>query len=281
VPQALVTISKHFDNGFFELGELPTEDSAGIGLGLCLLLAISFGAKFFQRKRSSRSGASPSAFQTLILTAPWFALLAYCAKSGLITACRLIAPYYPLLLPLLLIGPAGSVIVRKRWWQFLARASLFLALIVLVLTPARPLWPAQTILSRLVARHPDSHSLTRAYVVYSIYARRSDPLADVRALLPPDVKRVGFLGTSDDCDFSFWLPLGSRKVEHFLLSDPPQRFHELGIQYAVVGGLNLKYQQTTLDDWLKKTGAQLVGTTNATQKVIEGSQPWYVVRINP
>ncbi len=155
-----------------------------------------------------------------------------------------------------------------------------MALLVLVLTPDRPLWPAKTILSRLVARHPDSRSLARAFEVYSVYAKRPDPLAGVRALLPPDAGTIGFLGAEDDCDFSLWLPLGSRRVEPFLLSDPPQRYRDLGIQYAVVGGLNLKLRQTTLDEWMQKTGAQLVAATNATQKVTEGPQPWYVVRFN-
>ncbi len=105
LPATLVSISKHFDNGFFQLGELPTEDSSGIGPVLSVLLALSIIAKFRRRSSSSPSGASSSAFRILVLTAPWLALLAYCAKSGMITAARLIAPYYPLLLPLLLVGP--------------------------------------------------------------------------------------------------------------------------------------------------------------------------------
>jgi hypothetical protein len=33
-----------------------------------------------------------------------------------------------------------------------------------------------------------------------------------------------------------------------------------------------------LDAWLQSSGAELVATTNATLKVTEGLQPWYVVR---
>jgi hypothetical protein len=141
------------------------------------------------------------------------------------------------------------------------------------------LWPAKTILSGLVAKHPGSRALARAYDVYSVYAKRPDPLANVRALLPPSAERIGFIGTADDCDFSLWLPLGSRQVEHFLVSDPPERFQQLKVQYVVLGGLNLRYHQMTIDDWLNKNGAQLVNTTNAIQKVVEGFQPWYIVRL--
>jgi hypothetical protein len=153
--------------------------------------------------------------------------------------------------------------------------------VVLALSPDRPLWPARTILSKLATQHPDSHSISRALDVYTIYAKRSDPLADVRALLPPDVKSVGFIGTADDSDISLWLPLGSRRVEHFLLSDPPERFRRQQIEYVVVGGFNLQACGTTLDDWLQKSGAELVASTNATLKVSEGPQPWFVVRFKP
>ena len=50
------------------------------------------------------------------------------------------------------------------------------------------------------------------------------------------------------------------------------------VQYAVVGGFNLKNQGMTIDDWIQRNNAELVGTTNATLKVGEGAQPWFVVR---
>ena len=67
-------------------------------------------------------------------------------------------------------------------------------------------------------------------------------------------------------------------MEHFLLSDPPGRFRQEHIEYVVVGGLNLQLRGTMLDAWLQKTGAELVASTNATLKVSEGPQPWFVVR---
>jgi hypothetical protein len=156
---------------------------------------------------------------------------------------------------------------------------MILALVVLVLLPDRPLWPAQSILSRLAARHPDKHLILRAREVYAVYAKRSDPLANVRALLPPDLKVVGFIGAEDDCDISFWLPLGSRRVEHFLLSDPPERFRLAGVEYAVVGGLNLQLRGVRLEDWLNRTGAEVLAETNGTLKVSEGPQRWYFVKL--
>lgn len=270
----------NFEPGFLWLGELPTEDWTGLGFGVSLLLAVSVIANFFIRRRRP-----PSAFRlppsALLLVAPWLSLLAFCIKSGMVTPDRLIAPYYPLLAPLLLAGARQSQIVRRAWWRVLAGIVVFFAFVVLVLAPDRPLWPARTVLAKIAARHPENHPVSRALEVYTVYSRRSDPLAGVRDLLPPDITTVGFLGAEDDCDISLWLPLGSRRVEHFLLSDPPSRFREKKVEYAAVGGLNLKLRGVALDDWLEKTGAEIVGTTNATLKVSEGPQPWYVVRFKP
>ena len=270
-------MTANFEPGFLWLGELPTEDWAGIGFGLSVLLAVSVAAGFFIR-RAQHVSAFRFPLSAFVLLAPWLALLAYCMKSGMVTPDRLIAPYYPLLLPLLLAGAGQSQIVRHGWWRALVGGVLVLAFVVLILTPDRPLWPAQTVLSGLAARHPESHLISRALDVYSVYARRSDPLANVRALLPPDAKAVGFIGAEDDCDISLWQPLGSRRVEHFLLSDPPERFRQAGVEYVVVGGLNLQLRGTTLDAWMQKTGAEFVAGTHATQKVAEGPQAWYVVR---
>ena len=97
-------LAANFEQGFLWLGELPTEDWAGIGFGLSLLLAVSVVASFFIR-HSRQPAVFGLRLSTFLLFAPWFALLFYCGVSGMNTPARLIAPYYPLLLPLLLIVP--------------------------------------------------------------------------------------------------------------------------------------------------------------------------------
>jgi len=113
-----------------------------------------------------------------------------------------------------------------------------LAWLVLVVTPGRPLWPARTILSKLAAWKPDQRLLKRALAVYSVYDKRWDPLADVRALLPDGLRVVGFMGNPNDIDISLWRPFGLRQVEHILLSDSPEQIRRRRIQYAVVSEAN-------------------------------------------
>jgi hypothetical protein len=115
-------------------------------------------------------------------------------------------------------------------------------------------------------------------MVYAVYAIRSDPLPQVQAMLPPDLRTIGFLGTADDVAISFWRPYGTKRVEHILLDDTTEQIRQRGIQFAVVSGLNFKEKNATLETWLNKHDAELLATTNATIKVGDGPQSWYVVR---
>ena len=154
----------------------------------------------------------PVGLRRLVLVAPWVSLLVYCTKNAMMDLPRHLAAYYPLLLPALLLGPGHAALLRRRWWRGLVCAVLVLAVAVVALVPGRPLWPARTVLSKLHELKPDSRQIERALKVYSVYGSRSDPLANVRALLPPGLKVVGFMGTVDDIDISLWRPLGSRLV---------------------------------------------------------------------
>jgi hypothetical protein len=284
LPQKIVElVNRNFDLGFFTIGELPTEDWTGLGLGLGVLLAASVTAAFWYRGSAVQPFTNhflPRWLARTVTLAAWAALLAFSVKSGLTTAGRLIAPYYPLLLPALLLGAGQIQVLRKCWWRGLVGCAIFSSVVVLILSPDRPLWPAQTILAKLVEKHPDKPVLQRAREVYTVYSQRNDALASVRALLPPDTQVVGFIGTEDDCDISLWRPFGSRRVEHFLLSDSPA-FIRQRAQIVVVGGFNLQTHGQTINDWLATNHAELLGTTRVLLKISEGPQPWYVARMKP
>jgi hypothetical protein len=58
---------------------------------------------------------------------------------------------------------------------------------------------------------PDS-IVVRIRSVYSVYGNRSDSLAELRGYLPIGSKTIGFAGTGNDSEYSFWKPLGGRDV---------------------------------------------------------------------
>jgi len=284
LPQAIVSaLGNNFEPGILIIGEVPTEDTSGVGFGVSWLLVVSLVALIWVRRKSrpmAADGPIPRWLCRCVMVAAWLALLAYSVKAGMNTAARLVSPFYLPLVPLLLVGAGQVEIIRRGWWRVLAGGTMALALVVLVLSPDRPLWPAQTILSRVLAQHPAQRSVTRALQVYTLYSHRNDALAGVRALLPPDLKVVGFIGDGDDCDISLWRPFDSRRVEHFLLTDPPELARSK-VQYVVLGGFNLYAHGVSIDDWLQKNDAELVATTNAIIKIGEGQQPWYLTRFKP
>jgi hypothetical protein len=308
LPRGLVDpLVANFENGFHQLKELQTEDWAGLGLGLSALIAVSFFASLAVRRRlepaqpeAQRAGpetvvgeagppardppigqleAVPPLIRWGALLGAWVSLLAFCLKSGMSNGARLIIPYYPLLLPLLVVGRGHGEVVGRLWWRRLVAGVLGLAVIVLVVTPGRPLWPVQTVLSKALAMRPGHRLLSRAQTVYAVYAERSDPLANVRALLPPGVAVVGFLADADDADISLWRPYFQRRVRPVLLEDPPAEILRRQIRYIVVGGAFLAFRHTTLAQWQRQVGAELVGTTTATLKAAQGPQEWYLVRM--
>jgi len=290
----------NFEDGFHLLWELPTEDWAGIGPGVTALMIVAACWKVaaaVRRRMSGGSGSvrtlasattnpvscpalgiSPTVLK-LALLSPWVALLAYCAQSGMVTPARLIGPYYPLLLPLLLLGADQALLVRKRWWRVLAWLVFIAAFAVLIVTPARPLWPAKTILGKAVEASPDNRLLKRALATYTVYSRRSDPLSEVRALLPTDQNVVGFVSAPDDLDISFWRPYGMRRVELISLAETAEQIRARKIQYAVVSGVLFELQnRISLDEWLAKTRAEVLAEATVTVSVSVGPQRWLVVR---
>ena len=93
-------------------------------------------------------------------------------------------------------------------------AAALSVLPAVILSPARPLWPALSASEWLMRRHPDLPVARLMVEVYSSYAHRNDPLAPLRAGLPGGVLKIGFFGGPNDTDYSLWRPLGLRRVEY-------------------------------------------------------------------
>jgi len=279
-------LNRNFEESYQNLWELPTEDWAGVGAGVgwLMLIAALWAVLKFRRHKSAApdTGISPLV-RKLALVCPWVALIAYSAKSGMVTPGRLIAPYYPLLLPLLVVGAEQATLVSRRWWRTLVWLVFIVAFVILIVTPARPLWPAQTILTRAVEAKPDSRFLKRALTTYKVYSMRSDPLPELRASLPKDLKLVGFLGTPDDLDISFWRPYLSRQVAQISASEAADQLRKRKLTHAIVSGAGIEWYthdstNLTLETWLAEARAEVLTNTTTTVTVSAGPKPWYLVR---
>ncbi|HUC85791.1 MAG TPA: hypothetical protein VL970_11410 [Candidatus Acidoferrales bacterium] len=268
-------IHSNFEANFCRLGEIPTEEWSGLGFGLSCLLVATVMANFAHRPPQPTARCGWTCLAAVI--APYMSLLFFFAKSGMMTLARLVSAYYPLLLPALLRGPGAAVVVRQTWWRCAMAIVLLLAAAAVVLTPARPLWPANRVLSNLGAIGSKPFA-KRIRDVYLIYAERPDPLAQARAALPADCRIVGFVGAPDDPEISFWRPYGDRLVEDILAGDSLAQIRDRQIQYAVVSEVFLRAQHQSIDGWLQAHHAVLLTTVSVTTEVSVGPSAWYVVR---
>lgn len=276
-------LKNNFEWPFHQLWEIPTEDWAGIGPGVTMLMLIAGGSTIISWMRRKNSPPLelpiPPFIWKLALLSAWIGLGVYCVKSGMVTPGRLIAPYYPLLLPALLLGANQTNLIRKSWWRGLMWLTFIAAFFVLIVTPPRPLWPAKTILTKLQSNYSDNRLINRALATYTAYSIRHDPLAEVRQLLPPDLKVVGMVAGPDDLDISLWRPFGTRRVAHLGVHDVDDaQIKTRKIQYAVISELILQLEKVPVEDWLAKTHGEIITNVTATITVSAGPQKFYIVR---
>jgi hypothetical protein len=276
------SVQNNFDGGFYRLGELPIEDNAGIGMVVSMLLAISAfatlrsGIKLPRKNAETQITADSPIFRQLILVSPWLALLALFSQTGIAGIVRVASAYYPLLIPLLVSGRLVENLVRSTVWRLLACIALFTALLTVVITPARPLWPAGWFFKKLDQSHPHMPLIERAAKVYDVYSRRSDLFAEARAFLPSDAHVIGFCGEVDDTDLSLWKPFGSRRLVQILPDDAvsPE------IHWLLIKDSQSELLVPDSKTWLNEHKATVVADFRITEKVTEGERHWLMLRLN-
>lgn len=193
-----------------KLNELPTEESAGLGLGITLALLAGITAGW-QRFSDNSIGRAWWRLHPVLL-AGGIAFLFYMLKAGSDSTARLLLPYYPLVVAAVLTLPGHRQLVGQRFGRaFLVLMSLGI-LPGIILSAARPLWPGQTACEQLRARNPDNGLWQRMAVVYATYGQRNDVLGPVRQHLPPGVREVGVFAGGNNSIYALWRPFGQRKI---------------------------------------------------------------------
>jgi hypothetical protein len=217
-------------------------------------------------------------WRRVLRLSPFISLAVFMAKSGLAPAARTITPYYALLLPALLVISDFPGMVSARIWRSMAGLSFFCAFIAVVFTPARPLWPARTILSALQTKF-NSPLLERAQRTYEVYRNRQDNFAELRKLLPP-ASNVGLV-TITDAETSLRRPFGRRRVYHVLHSTTSEDLVRWNVHLVIVNTtvadrvLGVPFQQ-----WLSTNRGQVI--TNVNLKIMASEEPFrYAVVVLP
>lgn len=267
---------KQFSLQMSELGN--SEQLTGVGLGVAVLLVTTVGAALLSRRRYP-----PRSYRKDVLFAGVIAAIALCTLVATASGPRYMMPYYPLAIASILVLPGTVIVTRTRWWQRLAILMSIAALILVILSPSRPLWPAQTFSSALRAYAPSNHFAERMSAVYSLYRNRADALAPARLLLPPETQVIGFIQSGGDPEIALWKPLGRRRVMDIIGPDMSNRpkLDQMGIQAIVARRTLVEKQCGTLESWLAVIDGHLIATVKLILTVAEGEQEWCIVKLHP
>ena len=254
-------------------GELATEESSGLGLGLTILAAFSFLGIW--SKKPYRPAAD---WGRWIGLASYIALAAYLVKMGSEAASRLAAPFYPFILIPFLRAGIYDQFTRRRWWRILATLVALSILPAVILTPSRPLWPAQSVLAWLSSKMPGNALLARSQRVYRVYAHRDKDVAPLKPLLPNDGRDVGYVRADNDIEAPLWKPYGSRRIVEIL----PPASDLSSLQNSVIIGAEPGFEQQfglTPADFATKVGGHISGEATIFVKAGSPPQRWVVITL--
>jgi hypothetical protein len=177
--------------------------------------------------------------------------------------------------------PRASELLTQKWWHALVLLCFAMAAALLVLTPPRPLWPANTVLGMMGAENSDSALVKRVHTVYSVYGERSDGFVPAKQALPPGLDVLGLV-TFDDPETSLWKPFGSTRIQHVTRRDDAASLRSRGIEYVLVSEYTLKSQRKfTLDEWLARFDSEIVTSLELPLRAGRGPTPWHIVRVRP
>ena len=266
----------------FPLAEMPIGEPAGLGFGISLLLLLSVvGGLIHAGFRFSRGQfASPlAAWQTSLRWLPLLALLAWLSLSGPSPFTGILAPYYALLLPVCLAGPAQNWVVTRCWWRTAVKVVFLMAALLLVVSPARPLFPALTLTSALRAHYPESRVLARADTIYTLYRQRGDAFAPALAELPPGLKILGLL-TPDAPETSLWRPFGRRQILPVRPEATAADLKSQGIAYVLLDSRPMPgWFPEAPPAWVDRQHATIVKKIPLTLRAAEGPVDWWLVKL--
>jgi len=208
-------LEKEYPRFNFFMGELVQEEAAGLGIGVSVLLVFALAVGIFAAGRQSdrawiQSWERNSAFWVVLSS--WISLIAYMMMMGSENTARLLSSYYPLVIIPLLALPGQLRLIRSKAWKFGAILAMASTLVAILLTPSRPLFPAETVLGMLEKSGKFQKQVDRARMVYEVYGSRNDVLAPLRAELKPDDRVIGAVLGGNEPEVSLWKPYGERRV---------------------------------------------------------------------
>jgi hypothetical protein len=203
------------------------------------------------------------------------------AKIGSEAGPRLIAAYYPLLLAgVLLFASLDGILVKGRLFQLAGWFALLSAFPLVLLNPARPLFPVHLIAGELEKLHAPAALTQRYDQVYGVYAFRFEGFHALQNDLPASERVVGFIQDGNNPEASLWRPFGSREIVEVKPEWSREELERRGIYFIVIGqeALDDDYH-TTIDALMRQWSAKLAARQDLTLLAQRGPETWYVLSL--
>jgi hypothetical protein len=151
-----------------------------------------------------------------------------------------------------------------------------LAGLLVIISQARPLWPASFVLEELNANESPNPKLRRIAAVFATYGQRWDAFKPARDKLPEGLKVLGVV-TSDDPETSLWRPFGSRRIKHVKHKDTLENLRERGIQYVLV---NSNVLSEPVAQWMEEMHGEVVWKMTMQLKTSLPPVDWYLIKVD-
>lgn len=258
----------------FAVPEFQGEEWAGLGAGVTLLLIASSIMAFRHRGR-----AHAPTWVICLWSFFSVALIAYFLKSGMSTVGRHALPYYiPLAAPLLLL-PGHSVLLKSPKWYLASALVMVSTIALIIITPSRPLWPANTIFTCLASEN-HSPALNRIRAGYEVYNKRADALDPLREALPPETNTIGYINFGPAPQLALWKPYLQRRIIQILPGDSINTLMNDGVRHIVVNTRDFEiHMGMSPDSWLISHRAEIISSCRIRTLVKEPASEWWVVKL--
>jgi len=261
------------------IDQIQLEESGGLGVGIMTCLLGMIALRGWASVTRPDLVLRPHTHHLLIFIGVWVGLLVLIGKLGNEGAARLLTPYYALLVAgVLLLVALDGTIIRYLSCRIFAGIAVAIALFLVIISPARPLFPTEWAAYMLARISPSR--VERVERVYTVYGSRYDAMKDLRLLLPDQEKTVGLIQTEDTLEAPLWRPFGSRQIIPVLPGQTPEQLKAAQIHLIVVSdeAVNSKFN-LTIDELLKKWSARLVAKKELMLRATRGPEAWYIIAL--
>ena len=242
--------------------ELPSEESAGIGIGITIV-AIYFAFMTYRRSRREKKASNLARYFTYAVL---IAITAFMMKSGVGGTRRLMIPFTPLML--LVVAYRNNITsqdYRKKAWSILP--ALFV-IPSLLLNPNRPLLPLSEIAKISILPR---NICNRVVTIEKTYKIRPNAFVQLLDKIPPG-ETIAYGGGDHPLTGMFKPYTCKRKIVELTNSD----IIRTDWVVATRDGIERR-TKISMEEWLRRNKLRITYETNMVMRVGSNQETWYII----